>query len=382
MSPPSRSRILMTADAVGGVWVYASALARALCAAGHHVLLVVMGPQPRPDQLQPLADVAGLQITSTDLQLEWLDPEGTDFERAGEMLAEIADAFGPDLVHLNGFREAQFDWPAPVLVVAHSCVQTWWRACRGGAPSEPRWALYTENVAAGLCAADAWLAPTTAFRDEIAATYRPPHQGTVIRNGLTIWNAKPATKQPIILAAGRLWDEAKNLKALASIAAELPWPVHVAGPTRAPEHAALPQNQIGVVKALGVLSNQELLDEMACAAVFVAPALYEPFGLTVLEAAASGCVLVLSDLPSFRELWDDAALFVNPRDHVALRTAVRSLCEDPRLRGRLQAAARRRAQRYSLRAMATAYEQLYHAVVTASLEPSTATDHSFSELLA
>ena len=39
-------------------------------------------------------------------------------------------------------------------------------------------------------------------------------------------------------------------------------------------------------------------------------ALYEPFGLAVLEAAQAGCALVLSDIPTFRELWDGAALFV------------------------------------------------------------------------
>ena len=34
------------------------------------------------------------------------------------------------------------------------------------------------------------------------------------------------------------------------------------------------------------------------------PARYEPFGLSILEAALSGCALVLGDLPSLRELWD------------------------------------------------------------------------------
>ena len=37
---------------------------------------------------------------------------------------------------------------------------------------------------------------------------------------------------------------------------------------------------------------------------------YEPFGLAVLEAAQAGCALLLSDIPTFRELWDGAALFV------------------------------------------------------------------------
>jgi glycosyltransferase involved in cell wall biosynthesis len=380
MSPPSRPRILMTADAVGGVWVYAAALARALCRAGHDVLLVVMGPAPRTDQLRPLAGVGGLNVQVTDLQLEWTDPEGADFDRAGETLLHIADAFGPDLVHLNGFREAQFDWPAPVLVVAHSCVQTWWRACRGSAPNERRWALYAENVAAGLSAADAWAAPTAAFRQQIADMYAPLGEGAVIRNGLAVQSAAPPSKQKIILGAGRLWDEAKNLKALAAIAAGLPWPVHVAGPTQPPDQSAGPLDHLAAVTMLGALSHRDVLDEMSRASVFVAPALYEPFGLTILEAAANGCALVLSDIPSLRELWDDAALFVDPRDHAALRRTVQSVCSHDGMRGCLQAAARARAERYSVQAMASGYRRLYRTIVSDSRALQADAEFSFAEL--
>ena len=42
-------RILMTADAVGGVWVYATELACSLCQAGNVVMLAVIGPRARPD---------------------------------------------------------------------------------------------------------------------------------------------------------------------------------------------------------------------------------------------------------------------------------------------------------------------------------------------
>lgn len=382
MSPPSRPRILMTTDAVGGVWVYAAALARALCAAGHQVLLSVMGPGPRPDQLRSLAGVAGLKVQVTDLQLEWSDPEGADFNHAGDVLLDIAEAFRPDLIHLNGFREAQLDWPAPVLVVAHSCVQTWWRACRGSAPDEPRWEIYAENVAAGLSAAERWVAPTAAFRREIASTYHPLCDGVVIRNGLTVEGAAAPGKQPIVLGAGRLWDEAKNLKALAAIAAELPWLVHIAGPAEAPDQSTRWDQQVSAVKPLGVLSQHELLEEMASASVFVAPALYEPFGLTVLEAAACGCALVLSDIPSLRELWDGAALFIDTRDRAALRKAVQSVCGHDGMRTCLQAAARARAERYSLRAMASGYRQLYSKMISDSGASRTADDRSFAELSA
>ncbi len=355
-------RILMTADAVGGVWVHATELARSLCEGGNEVMLTVIGPRPRPDQLRPLRGVHGLQLKITDLLLEWMDPAGTDIRRAGQMLRIIADAFQPDLVHLNSFREGNLNWSAPVLIVAHSCVQTWWRACRSSRHSGGRWSTYCDRVAAGLSAADAWVAPSAAFRDLISATYCPRAQGSVIRNGLTI-AARATAKQPYILAAGRLWDEAKNLAAVAAIASELPWPVRVAGETRGPDGGDV-KAAYGQAESLGALPRPALLDEMRDASIFVSPALYEPFGLTVLEAAASGCALVLSDLPSFRELWDDAAFFVGPRDRNALCAALQSVCRDDALRARLQATARMRARRYSQRAMVGAYLRLYREMTT------------------
>jgi glycosyltransferase involved in cell wall biosynthesis len=360
-------RILMTADAVGGVWVYATELACALCEVGNEVMLAVIGPRPRPDQLRPLRGVHGLHLKMTDRLLEWMDPEGTDIKRAGEMLRSIADEFQPDVVHLNSFREGNLNWSAPVLIVAHSCVQTWWRACRSGELGGARWSTYCDRVAAGLSAADAWVAPSAAFLDLISATYRPRAQGRVIRNGLTI-AARATAKQPYILAAGRLWDEAKNLAAVAAIGSELPWPVRVVGETRGPDGGEV-KAAYGQVESLGALPRPALLDEMCDASIFVSPALYEPFGLTVLEAAASGCALVLSDLPSFRELWDDAALFVGPRDRNALRTALQSLCRDEGLRARLQAKARMRARRYSQRAMVGAYLRLYGEMTASATRP-------------
>ncbi len=76
------------------------------------------------------------------------------------------------------------------------------------------------------------------------------------------------------------------------------------------------------------------------ASIFALPARYEPFGLLPLEAALSGCALVLGDIPSLREVWGDAAWFVPPDDRDALTAAIGSLIASPRL---LQRAGRRGA---------------------------------------
>jgi glycosyltransferase involved in cell wall biosynthesis len=61
------------------------------------------------------------------------------------------------------------------------------------------------------------------------------------------------------------------------------------------------------------LSAREVAERLAERPVFVSASRYEPFGLAVLEAARAGCALLLSDIPTFRELWAGAAAFVRPR---------------------------------------------------------------------
>jgi len=110
-----------------------------------------------------------------------------------------------------------------------------------------------------------------------------------------------------------------------------------------------------------------LLRLMARAAVFVAPALYEPFGLGILEAATARCALILSDIASLRELWAGSAVYIDPRDARALAVALRRVCEDDALRAKLQSAAARRAGRYRLSAMVDAYGKVYRELLSQPL---------------
>src|SRR5205823_14916648 len=113
--------------------------------------------------------------------------------------------------------------------------------------------------------------------------------------------------------------------------------------------------------------RRQLIAQMQCAGIFASPAVYEPFGLSILEAAACGCALVLGDIPTLKELWHDAALFVKPRDTQALARSLQRLCRDESLRARFQHAARLRARRYALNEMARAYHNLYALMQPAPL---------------
>jgi glycosyltransferase involved in cell wall biosynthesis len=357
MSPSAPIKVLMTTDAVGGVWTYSTGLAFALAAAGMEVHLVTLGPPPRGEKRAMLRD-SRVRLIETNLALEWQDPGGDDLPNAQRLLEDLEDAIQPDIVHLNSFREANFDWLAPVVVVAHSCVNSWSVACGStGWLAEPKWRHYTRAVAAGLDRAQAWVAPSRAFHNVICDLYRPRSSGTVIWNGIPAARPSPNSKRRFILAAGRLWDSAKNVSALATASRGLDWPVFVAGP-----QSDMPGNDTGELTLIGDLSHGALRSRMQRAAIFVSPARYEPFGLAVLEAASAECALVLSDIPTFRELWSGAALFVDPADDRALHRALASLCSDGRKRARLQIAARERSKSYSLSQAADDYGSLYRCL--------------------
>jgi glycosyltransferase involved in cell wall biosynthesis len=353
MSTLAGIRILMTTDTVGGVWSYTAALATALARSGAEMHLVTLGPPARADQRAAL-DGTSIRLIETDLALEWQDPEAADLVRARTLLLRLERKLRPDVIHLNSYREASFSWQAPVVLVAHSCVNSWAHACRDTAfLAEPRWRRYDQLASAGLADAAAWVAPTSAFGETIARFYTLPRPGIAIWNGIEPTRCFPSQKQTFVLAAGRMWDKAKNLAALAAVADSIPCPIHVAG--SGVERA----EQYPTIRTLGELPQPELWRRMSEAAIFASPALYEPFGLSVLEAAAAGCALVLSDIPTFRELWHDAALFVALGDDDALRSALSWLAADEPARRALQQAARQRARRFTLNKMVTAYTDLY-----------------------
>ncbi|HVX40874.1 MAG TPA: glycosyltransferase family 4 protein [Gemmatimonadaceae bacterium] len=348
-------RVLMTADTVGGVWTYATELARALAERNVDVVLATMGAPLSAAQRAQAAAVPGLLVEQSTYRLEWMEDPWADVDRAGAWLLELERAHRPDLVHVNGYAHGSLDWSAPALVVGHSCVRSWHEAVRR-APAGGEWSEYTRRVADGLRAADAVVAPSRYMRDALLRHYGALRDVRVIYNARRADEFAPAAKEEIIVAAGRVWDEAKNLAVLDVIARDVAWPIHIAGAATSPDGQTYASQSAHL---LGVLAPDALAAWLGRAAVFAHPARYEPFGLSGLEAALAGCALVLGDIPSLRELWDGAAVFVDPDDAHGIATAIDGLCRAPARRVSLAARARARARRFTPARMADAYLQVY-----------------------
>jgi glycosyltransferase involved in cell wall biosynthesis len=242
-------------------------------------------------------------------------------------------------------------------MVAHGCSLSWWTAVHG-TPVPPELHRYRDVVRRGLTAADLVIAPTAALIDMMRPHYvRFPH-ARVIYHALPDPAPNSAghadARERVVFSAGRLFDAGRNLSALRSLAESLVWPVRVAGP--------LDEQGAGRLEALGVLEPTEVTAHMRRAAVYVLPALYEPFGLSALEAAHAGCALVLGDIPTLREVWKNAAVFVAPGDTRSLHNAVDTLMRDEGLRTCLADRAYQRALCFRSSTMAASYMDAYAAV--------------------
>jgi len=334
---PGLSPILVTTDAVGGVWRYSLELVSHWV--GVPVVLAVLGPNASAAQRAEAGAIPGVTLLDTGLPLDWTASSRASLSATTAELQLHAVHMGARSVHLHAPALVGPDpWPMPVVTVAHSCVATWWRAVRGG-KLPPDLAWRAEAAGEGLRRADAAVAPTRAFADALVAEYGPLPI-TVIHNGRrAVSHAGPSERA--VLAAGRLWDEGKGVAALDAAAPGVGAPVRAAGPVRGPGGIAHFTN----LALLGSLDEPGMHRARASATVFAAPARYEPFGLAVLEAAQAGQALVLADIPTFRELWDGAALFAGPDLAATLRQAL----DDP---APLASRARARALRYTASAMA------------------------------
>lgn len=349
----------MTTDTVGGVWNYTLELVEALAEHDIEVILATMGEPMSKAQTQQAHLLSNLEIQESNFKLEWMHDPWREVSRAGEWLLGLEANLKPDIIHLNGYAHAALPWNEPVLVVGHSCVLSWWKAVRHEDPLL-EWQYYRQAVARGLHAADMVVAPSQTMLDALHEHYGPLPQSKVIYNGRIPGRFRSGIKQEFIIAAGRLWDEAKNISALSKVAPDLCWPVYVAGEARDPDGHTENHSQ---VKHLGHLSSHEMTAWLANASIYALPTRYEPFGLSILEAALSGCALVLGDIPSLREIWEDSALFIPPDNHDALKAGLTELIANQAMRTELASRAHSHALKFNSQRMADEYVSVYGRLI-------------------
>jgi glycosyltransferase involved in cell wall biosynthesis len=351
-------RVLLTVDAIGGVWQYGLDLARGLAARGVETVLASLGPAPDASQRAEARAINGATLVETGLPLDWLCEGPAPVLAAGAAIADLARTHRAEVVQLNmPTLGAAAPPPVPVVAVTHGCVSTWWQAAKPGEALAPEYRWHRQLMGEGLRAADRLVAPTASYARMVARHYGLPRCPLVVHNGRTpLVTQSCDVRTDRVLTVGRLWDRVKRTPLLDRVAARLVVPFDAAGAAIGPHGE---QVSIADLHPLGQLDAEALGRHLAARPVFVSAASFEPFGLAVLEAASAGCALVLSDIASFRELWDGAALFVHGDDEAGYVRAIETLLGDTSERRRLGDAARERAARYTPAAMADAMLAIY-----------------------
>lgn len=212
----------------------------------------------------------------------------------------------------------------------------------------------------------------------------PPHRIVTVQNGIDgsrfLTYVDEAGKRaelglpasgPVIGLAARLTEQkgiTYLLQALPALVARFPdLSVVIAGYGPLEDAHKAEAQRLGVathVRFVGTrLDVPELLQVFD---VFALPSIWEGLPMSVLEAMASGCVVVGSDVGGVGAALTNGvnSLLVPPAEPEALATALTTVLSDETLRARLAMRARQDFQaRFSAEAMARRYEALYEKAI-------------------
>ena len=365
--------VLVTADTMSGSWTYTRELVTGLVTRGVRVTLVSFGEIPLPDQTAWMDLLHGLEYRPTAFRLEWMDEAPQDLPESSEFLANLVREVHPDLLHLHQFCHANLAVDVPRVVMAHGDLISWTQAVQGCTPRPTRWLKwYRDAIVRGIAAADAVIAPSAWMLDILRTTYTRPRREAVIYPGRNPIFFNPyVSKDDSVLSVGRLLDAGKQVFLLTQHAQ--PFSVCIVGaeqtvpvpriPIRADVKVSTDQSCVAI---RGPQTEAQLRALYSRAAVYVATARYEPLGIAPLDAAFSRCAIVANDIPSFREVWGDAALYFRTNDARSLAETLRQLDADRAMRHAYADRAYTRARdRFTAKRMIDNYLELYRSLVSA-----------------
>lgn len=332
-----------------------------------------------------LADRVNAEIR--DLGAQWI-PVNPRFQRvhlfkvrefahrANQILGQRRDefdtvqAFGFSLSRSHAFNNSQFVHKAWAQSPMHTS------RMRQSPYSAYQWLytrLNTRWERQAYQKAEVVIASSHEIKDQIARIGVPKERIHVIWNGVDLTEFHPGVAPrgplglpedvPLAVFAGDIRTPRKNLDTVLHALVDVP-ELHLAvvGST---EHSPYPEMAAKLridqrVHFLGFRRDVAVI--MRAADMFVFPTHYEPFGLVITEAMASGIPVVISRCAGAAELIEDGVngiLLEDASNATMLTNFLRQLTEAPELRRRIGEAARATAEQHSWTYMAEAHLRLY-----------------------
>jgi len=363
--------VLVTTDTISGVAGYTRELVSGLVSRGIQVTLVSFGEIPLPEHTRWMDGLHGLDYRPTAFRLEWMQEGESDFADSSQFLTALVRETRPDLLHLSQFCHGSLPVDVPRVVFAHGDLMTWSLSVHGHEPKSTRWLKrYKDRVAAGLAGATTLISPSRWMVELLGHCYGYVPDSRVIYNGRNPIFFNPyAGKEDSVLAVGRMLDAGKQVHLLTHH--RHPLPVCIVGehagitPPRLPIRADVKVATDDVQLSLkGPQTDSQLRLLYSRATVYAATPRYEPLGMSTLEAALSRCAIVANDIPSFREIWADDAVYFKANDAASLALTIRELAEDRELcRSYANRAYQRARDRYNHKRMIDEYLSLYRGLI-------------------
>lgn len=112
----------------------------------------------------------------------------------------------------------------------------------------------------------------------------------------------------------------------------------------------------------GYVPLDDLPAMFSAAEIFVYPSLYEGFGLPILEAMATGCPVITSNVSSMPEVAGDSALFVDPLNVDDIAEKIKILSQNNELKQELSRKGIERAKLFSWEKAAKSMLEIFNKV--------------------
>jgi glycosyltransferase involved in cell wall biosynthesis len=340
----------------GGAERQLSYVAAALARRGHDVHVACARGGPLGDQL-----------ASAGVRLHTLEPRGNHDPRLLVRLVRLLTTLRPDVVQTN-LTQMDIAGGAAALLTHTPWVL---RESSAGAMYPSGW----KHSLRRLLARTARVVVSNSRGGDDYWRSAGVRARRVVRNAVVLServgghaaSADAVSQRPpsprLVLFAGRM-DDAKNARAFIEALALLPTTLDFAallcgdGPRRRELEARVAE--LGLARRAGFVGYvADLSSFMRRADVLVSLSRIEGCPNVVLEAMASGCPLVVSDIPAHRDVVDDSCAWLVPPDDVAAAASaiVSALTTDEAsLRARVATA---RAAHWPVEATALAYEAIY-----------------------
>lgn len=243
--------------------------------------------------------------------------------------------------------------------------------------------LFNTVVGRAFEASDHVIAVSEAMKKEILGFY-PGITASVIYNGIDaegFGNVSEEDRQTVsrklglpdefILAIGHFEQRKNYLRLIDALAllrdqGRAPNLVIVgndSGERKAIEARVCAANLSGQVKIFSGLSDLEVRCLYKLCSLFVFPSSYEGFGIPILESMASGCPMVLSDIPVFREITQDQGFYFPHDDPEAMAFAIEQVLGSSEERERLVSYGNMRVSDFSFQNIAESYAFLYKSML-------------------